>query len=317
MQNTLEEWLGAIRSEYLKDFIKRGGAAVKFCILDDDGFDTMGGVLRDAALREGYAFASVSAVQTRISMIDKIFHAIARQIDWDALADTYVRNYFVNNGYVLPENGEKPGVVNIAMLNNRDETFFRRDVIADIERDINHDYGLCQEFRFAMRRLCINALDSDGPAAYLSDAVKDWLRGDLRLVSSLKEALIFQKVTRYNARAILYSLAHWLRMNQKSGLVLALDISRLLELKPRTDADEGFYYSSPSLLDAYEILRQFIDGTDEMEGLMIVVLAPREFLTSEKRGIDRYDALKMRVWNEVQDAYRQNPLTSLVRLTGV
>ena len=302
MQNTLEEWLGAIRREYLKDFIKRGGAAVKFCILDDDGFDTLGGALRDAASEEGYAFASVNAVQTRISMIAKIFHAIARQIDWDALADTYVRNYFVNNGYVLPENGEKPGVVNIAMLNNRDVTFFRRDVIADIERDINHDYGLCQEFRFAMRRLCINALDSDGPAAYLSDAVKDWLRGDLRLVSSLKEALIFQKVTRYNA---------------KSGLVLTLDISRLMELKPRTDADEGFYYTSPSLLDAYEILRQFIDGTDEMEGLMIVVMAPREFLTSEKRGIDRYDALKMRVWNEVQDAYRQNPLTSLVHLTGV
>jgi len=70
------------------------------------------------------------------------------------------------------------------------------------------------------------------------------------------------------------------------------------------------------VLDAYEVLRQFIDGTDEMEGLLIIVLASKDFLHDDKRGLSRYDALKLRVWDEVRDRQRQNPLASLVRLSN-
>ena len=48
--------------------------------------------------------------------------------------------------------------------------------------------------------------------------------------------------------------------------------------------------------------------------LLIVVMAPRDFLTDERRGLDRYDALKMRVLDDVRDRYRENPLSAMVRL---
>jgi hypothetical protein len=68
-------------------------------------------------------------------------------------------------------------------------------------------------------------------------------------------------------------------------------------------------------MDAYEVLRQFVDATDELEGCLIGVLAPLEFLDDERRGVERYTALKLRVWDEVRDRQRANPLAALVRLT--
>ena len=64
------------------------------------------------------------------------------------------------------------------------------------------------------------------------------------------------------------------------------------------------------------MLRQFIDGTDELEGLLLVVSVPPEFLTDTRRGLNRYEALKLRIWDEVRDREYQNPLGALTRLAA-
>ena len=52
-----------------------------------------------------------------------------------------------------------------------------------------------------------------------------------------------------------------------------LDIARCPLTVPREQRDDGVYYSRPATLDAYEMLRQLIDGTDDVEGLVAVWLA--------------------------------------------
>ena len=111
-----------------------------------------------------------------------------------------------------------------------------------------------------------------------------------------------------------FSLAHWLRLVDKQGLVLALDVTRYTAARRPLEPDGSLYHSTAATLDAYEVLRQFVDATDELEGCFIVVLAPTELLLDEKRGLGRYPALQLRVWDEVRDRQRANPLSSLVRL---
>ncbi|MBI2908739.1 MAG: DUF2791 family P-loop domain-containing protein [Chloroflexi bacterium] len=315
MCTTPEEWLRTIRTEYLSAFIRNGGAAVKFVVpLEDIPSNELSNMLRQASEQEGYLFTTVDAASTKVHMIDKLFHRIAAQIDWDDLSRDFIKELLTQEGLRLPPAGGGMDLQSLAELNRREQRFLRNDIKEWLEGRIFHDFEMSQEFRIAMMRLCQDQLEPAGPSAFLSDTVKEWLRGELRLISALKEALIFQKIVRYNARHMLFSLAHWIRMNGRSGLVVALDISRYLVSTRSHDPEEGFFYSIPALLDVYEVLRQFVDGTDEMEGCLIVVLAPPDFLYDERRGLNRYDALKMRIYDEVRDRRRQNPLASLIRL---
>ena len=315
MYITPQEWLDTINREYLQTFIKHGGAAVKFVVpMEDIDQNQLLNLLRKTSEEENYFFTSVNAVSTKIHMIDKLFHEIARQIDWDELSLSFVKKIFTQNGYELPLQGEDFNLQNIATINKREEKFLRKEMHSWFEKEIFRDFEMSQEFRIAMMRLCLEQINLAGPP-FLSNALKEWLGGELRLISTLKEALIFQKIARHNARHMLFSLAHWLRVNGKSGLIVVLDISRYLISARSRDPDAGFFYSIPALLDAYEVLRQFIDGTDEMEGCLVVVLASKDFLNDDKRGLNRYDALKLRIWDEVRDKRRQNPLASLIRLS--
>jgi hypothetical protein len=314
----VQDWLDIVRREYLQDFIRRGGAAVKFVVPREEiGRGELREGLRRVAEEEGFAFAFVDAASTKIHMVDKLFHEVARQVDWDELAYSFVVQMLEENGFALPSRREEFNLQQIALLNNREETLLRGELHSLLERAIYRDFEMSQEFRIAMIRLCMAQLDPGGASPFLSDAVREWLRGELRLISTLKEALIFQKVARHNARHMLFSLAHWLKVIRKNGLVLTLDISRYtVSARPR-DPGDSFYYSAPATLDAYEVLRQFIDGTDELECCFIAVVAAREFLIiDEPRGLNRYDALKFRLRDEIHDKHRQNPFASLIRVSS-
>jgi hypothetical protein len=63
------------------------------------------------------------------------------------------------------------------------------------------------------------------------------------------------------------------------------------------------------------MLRQFIDSSDDIEGLLLVIVTPKAFLSDQRSGLNRYEALKLRIWDDVRDKFRQNPFAPMVRLT--
>jgi hypothetical protein len=114
---------------------------------------------------------------------------------------------------------------------------------------------------------------------------------------------------------LLLSLAHWLAANGRAGLVVVLDIRRLgFARRPGPEERQGYYYTKAALVDAYEVLRQLVDNTDEMANCMFVVVASPSFVSDPARGLDAYQALKLRIFDEVRDVNRDNPFSSLVRL---
>src|SRR3990172_511556 len=185
---TTQEWLDTVRKEYLQDFIRRGGAAVKFVVpMEEIGHDQLRDELRRAAEEESFFFAFVDAASTKIHMVDKLFHEVARQVDWDNLAYSFVVQMLEENGFALPSRREEFNLQQIALLNNREETLLRGELHSLLERAIYRDFEMSQEFRIAMIRLCMAQLDPGGASPFLSDAVREWVRGELRLISTLKE----------------------------------------------------------------------------------------------------------------------------------
>ena len=314
-----DEWLSLLRKEYLQDFIPRGGAAVKFAV-PMDGLEHQGLLdkLKQSAEADGYLFVSVDAATTRLNMIDQVFHAIAKQVAWDDLTYTFLRATLSESQYRLPESRKDFDLVQLSSLNALDLGTMRVIINRRLRDRLFRDYAMTQEFRMAMLSLCRVQLDPQEVGAGIPEAIKEWLRGELRLISALKSALIFQKIGRHNGRHMLSSLSHWLHLTGKAGLVIVLDISRFLEAKRPSESDvTQQYYGIPAVVEAYEVLRQCIDGTDEIKFCLIVVLAPPNFLTDERRGVSRYDALNLRISDtEVRDLQRPNPLSPLVRLAG-
>jgi len=310
-----EHWMGIIRKEYLQDFIRSGGAAVKFLVpLEGLSHSKLISLLRETSEEEDYLFVSVDASKTRIHMIDKIFHTVSRQVDWGGVALAFLCSVLSQSNFKLPESREDFSLSQLADLNGEDPGEMRREVSELLGKRISRDFSMTHELRIAARRLCAAQLEPQSIEQGVVEAVKRWLNGDLPFIAALKPALIFRRIGRHNGRQMLSSLTHWLHLSGKAGLVLVLDISRFLEA--RRVPDDSVYYSGAALLDGYEVLRQFIDSTDELRFCLILVLAPLSLVTDERRGIPRYEALRLRVWDEVQDKRVANPLSSLVRLSG-
>lgn len=312
----LADWLAVIEREYLRDFVPQGGSAVKFAVVSPSlDPDEVWGDLARLARETGCLYASVDGATTKIHMIDQLFFVVARQLAWEDLARRFIRRLLAEGGFTVPAGTAALNYQSIADANDYSEPELRRDVRLLLTSRLFRDFAMAQEFRIAMVRLCQAQLEVGGSAGPEADAVKEWLRGELRPITLLKAALIFQRIARHNGRDMFLSLAHWVRLAGYQGLVLSLDVDRyFVDRLTMAERDGTLFHSTTAVLDAYEVFRQFIDGTDELEGCLIVVTPPPSFLEDPKRGLERYDPLKLRIWDEVRDRRLANPLASLVRL---
>jgi hypothetical protein len=311
----VDDYVSFLDAEYLHGYVEGGGAAVKFVVAPDDEsaaafLDGFGVAARGA----GYALARVDAAETRVHLLEQVFYDVARQVDWDALAVVATRRAVAAAGYPAPPDGAV-SLDRLASHYRVDPRELKRDVDRQLQETVHRDYTMVQEFRTAMLRLCQAELRSGQVVDAEHAAVLEWLRGDLRQISVLKSALIFRRIGRHNARHLLFSLAHWLAVNEQAGLALVLDIRRLgFARRPSPEERRGHYYAKAALLDAYEVLRQLVDNTDEMANCMVIVVASPAFVSDVPRGLDAYQALKLRIFDEVRDLNRDNPLSSLIRL---
>ena len=282
---------------------------------DADDADRFSATVRDRAAGRGYATVRVDAVDVRVHMMDQLFFAVAGQVDWDGVAAHRVRATYAAIAHPVPDASGDLSVEAVAAHHRVDPGELTRDVNRQLQHDVFNDYAMVQEFRIAMLRLCQAQLRTGQVTDAEHAAVLDWLRGDLRQISVLRSAMIFRRIGRHNARQLLFSLAHWLAVNGRAGLLIELDVRRFgFARRPQPEERHGLYYTKASLLDGYELLRQLVDNTDELAHCCVVVVAGPEFTSDPARGVDAYQALKLRIHDEVRDRNRDNPYSSLVRL---
>lgn len=309
-----EEYVDFLSREYLRGYVDTGGCAIKFVVADDSVANDFRERVVHAGRQASYVVACVDAAVTRVNLMEQIFFEVARQVDWDDLAARALRNAVAEVGFPAPT-VDTPTVDELASHYQTDARELKRDVDRELQQHIFRDYDMVPEFRIGMLRLCQAAFRTGQVSDAEHIALLEWLHGDLQKMSALKSALIYRRVARHNARQMLYSLPHWLATNGFAGLLLVIDIRRLsVARRPPVDERAGQYYTRPGLLDTYEVLRELVDSTDELARCCVVVIASPELLTDEARGLDAYQALKLRIFDEIRDRRRDNPFSSLVRI---
>lgn len=318
-QISLKDWLSVIKSEYLERFIRQGGSAVKFVAPRGTEPKRVVDALRVAAAETRYQFAYIDGARIRMNHIHALFNEVARSVDWDSLAIRFLTRVLQDGHYNLPPRGEDVRLDIVADLNGLDLAGMRAETNKLLREKLFRDFSLTHDFRIAMLALCRMRFEHATMDEGRIRALKDWLIGELRLMKEIAPTPIYRRIAKHNARHLLYSLAQFCYLVGDSGLVLALDISRI-SAPPRQQREATeISYTAPSLLEAYEVLRQVVDSTDELAHCLVVVMTPADPAWERediKRGLSAYQALKLRVWDDVFDQERANPMASLVRVTG-
>ena len=314
MNVPMDEWLDLLRREYLSEFVPSGGSAVKIVVSSEAERQIVQERVADAAQSLGYVVARVDAGHTKVHMIDWIFHAVARQVDWDGLTARWLRDRMRENGILVEDDQPLHEMDAIARANGQ----FKPQLLGEINRLIQSgiltDHALSKEFRTAMAMLCLGQVNPENVSASDAELVKQWLLGDKCHLTALKRVGIYQHVGRQNARFLLTSLCAWLGKMGIPGLLLLLDISVVVADTP--PSGNVIRYTRPGLLDTYEVLRQFIDDTDEVHNFILVVLSGPGItdIHNARRNVENYTALKMRIVEDVHDRSRANPLNILVAI---
>lgn len=311
----LSEWLRLMETEYLDGFIANGGAAVKIVVAPEvDAVSETLARVAGIALEKGYLLAWVDAAQVQVQMVDQLFHAVARQVDWNEAMERWLRERFAENGYTLPEGIELAAVDAIAAANDTSRPQLLAEIRRWIKNTLTADGSLCKEFRTALSMLAWGLVSPQNVNPNDAEVVRQWLRGEKCPLSTLKRLQIHQRIGRHNARLMLTSLTAFLPRLGYKGALLAVDLCAVVSDSPLLDAP--LRYSRAAVQDAYEMLRQFIDGTDEMKHFLLVAAAGPGLVFNEKRGLDCYSALKLRTSDDVRVRNHANPLGALVRLEG-
>lgn len=309
------DWLDVVQREYLDDFIPNGGAAVKFAV-SCDGTPTamLGEKIATVASDRGYVVARISATDTRMHMLDKLFNAVAERIPWVELATQRLGQLAVDSFKVPDDFDDRPVDEQLAAAGSPLD-YVRLTMNLVIANRVLKDHDLARDFRIAMTWLCKARLTGTPESATQLDAITGWLTGRVQAISNMKGYQIYTKINRTNARHHFESLFTWVRKCGKPGTVIVIDGAPFTEARPPIDGSVN--YTRNALLDAYEVLRQFIDSTDHLSSALIVVTADKPFLDIEpgSRGLGAYPALMNRIFDEVRDRNLANPMSSLQRLT--
>ncbi len=312
---TPADWLHFINQEYLATFLPDGGAAIKFAVpIEESLRSNLLDGLAEISLRSGYLLARINAAETKVNTIDEIFFRTAQQIPWRLLIRKIIAKLAAESGYSWIDSTDEPLFESLAAHNQVDPQLLLLDLKKSIGEKVFKKRELSRDFRVAMTHLCIAELSGGEDGAKTTRILTDWLAGNNKAVSAVKPYHLFRKINRNSARHFLESVLHWIRFAGYPGTVILLDAQRVM--LPKNPHDQYFFYTKAAVLDTYEVLRQFIDSADRLEGCLIAVIPDISFLEDPGRGMGAYEALKFRIFDEIRDKRLVNPMASLARISA-
>jgi hypothetical protein len=142
-----------------------------------------------------------------------------------------------------------------------------------------------------------------------------WMHGDKKIRMTLLRPLGLAptRITKYNARNLLRSLAELVHLSGYTGLLVTVDN---LEVLVDRSGMNPLHYTKMKREDTYESIRQLIDDIDTFNHFMVVYAFSGELLDNENAGLKSYQALWMRIQNEVRSK-RVNKFTDIADLDAI
>lgn len=287
------------QKHYLEEYIREGGSKIKFVTgRSGSGKSHLLKLISITAREEGYVTAGFSARDIWIHDFKEIYIEVLRQTDiLDCLRRCGLQ-IIKNLGFTPEEIPEGLTFMDYLSQNDLGDAITRREIRLQLKSMFLDNPLIDNNFALACSLLTGGIIGHPLLEEQNRQMLLSWMEGDkgLKLASIRSLGLSPVRITKYNARHMLRSLAEVIRMAGYSGLFITVDN---LEILLSRSSLEPIHYTKLKREDTYESIRQLIDDIDSMKNIMFVFAFERELLDNDSAGFKSYQALWMRIQNEV------------------
>ncbi len=288
------------KEKYLDEYIREGGSKMKFVTgrVGSGKTHFLQQVAADASSC-GYKTVQFSARQIWMHDFRDIYIEILHQCDLMECLEKVSHHLIREMGYDASDIPDGMRFIDYLSGNGLNDALTKREIRTLLRQIFLDNPLLDNNFALACSMLTGSILGYP----ILEDANRElllgWLEGDRTVKLAQLRALGFypSRITRYNARHMLRSLSEVIHMGGYAGLLVTVDDLEILISKSSL---EPLHYTKMKREDTYESIRQLIDDIDSMKHIMFVYAFDRSLIDEENTGFKSYQALWMRIQNEVQ-----------------
>lgn len=285
--------------KYLKEYIRDGGSKIKFVTgRQGSGKTYFLQLMLQMAWEQNYKTVHFSARDIWLHDFREIYIEIFRQCKIMDCLEAASHHLIREMGFDIQEIPEGMKFIDYLSQNGLGDALTKREIRTQLREMFLDNPMLDNNFALACCMLTGSILGYPVLEEQNRELLLAWLEGDRTIKLSQLRAMGFypSRITRYNARHMLRSLAEVIRMGGYSGLFIAIDD---LEILISRSSLEPIHYTKMKREDTYESIRQLIDDIDSMKNIMFVYAFDRKLIDEENTGLKSYQALWMRIQNEI------------------
>lgn len=287
------------QTKYLQEYIRDGGSKIKFVSgRKGSGKTYLMNMMTAIAQAERYKTAQFSAKDIWMHDFKEVYMEVFRQCDILDCLEAVGKYLIQEMGYDAQEIPEGKKFIDYLSQIGMGDALTKREIRTQLKQIFLDNPMLDNNFALACSMLTGSILGYPVLEEQNKELLLAWLEGDRTVKLSQLRTLGFypSRITRYNARHMLRSLAEVIHMGGHSGLFIAIDN---LEILVSRSSLEPIHYTKMKREDTYESIRQLIDDIDSMKNIMFVYGFDRELIDDENAGLKSYQALWMRIQNEI------------------
>ncbi len=290
---------GFLQKHYLTSYLPAGGSKIKFVTGRPGAGKTH---LARCLLREakalGYQTVAFSAGDVWLHDFREVYLEILRQCSIEEVLESCAGQIIREMGHDPSALGEGKRFLDYLAERGEGDALSKGEIRGALRRYFTRNPLLDSGFAACCSLLTGDILGYPVLEPANRELILAWLNGDKTVKSAQLRSLGIHVsgITRYNARNLLRSLCEVVHLGGHPGLLVVIDDLETLLNRGR---DERMNYTRLRREDAYESIRQLIDDIDSMRRVMFVFCADRELMDNENYGMRSYQALWLRIQNEV------------------
>lgn len=284
---------------YLREYIPSGGSKVKFVSgKEGSGKTHTLQLLKEEAEALNYQTVFFSAKDIWLHDFKEVYLEVFRQVDLEKVLRGCAEHVIRAMGFSPEDLSEEEKFIDYLARKGESDPFTKRALRDELRSLFLKNPWLDNNFALCMVFLTGDLLGYPTIDVGTRELILSFLEADKSVKLSMLRAIGLSptKINKTNARHMLRSLAETVHIAGYPGLYIAIDD---LDVMLSKSGLVPLHYTKNRREDAYESIRGLIDDIDSMRYLWFVFGFERTMLDDEKIGIKSYQALWMRIQNEI------------------